>query len=202
MPQEVTNEIHLEVAAALYALHLQEIGDRIVSKSWKTSEAITEICKSSQIVSASIEICACFIHDLSRNLPIIEGDCLNELVYGPTVRYCSRELGDLVEQLQDARAFSIAVYSGDVIEAEMLHTIETRDLEYSEIPYMNVPEHASRIITNLAGETSSALSFVFTHQFIVDALIELDLAGASKHLQEALTPDLITYLRKTESNSG
>ena len=80
----------------------------------------------------------------------------------------------------------------------MLNAIETRELEYAALPYMDVPEHTSRIITNLAGETRSALSFVFIHQFIINALVELDLAGASRHFQEALTPDLIAYLRKTE----
>ncbi len=196
--QDVTDETHLEVAAGLYALRLQEIGDRIVSKSWKTSEAITEISKSSHIVSVSIEVCACFMHDLSRNLPVIEGDSLNELAYGPIVRYCSNQMGLFVELLQEKQAFGLAGYSGEAIEAEMLHAIETREIEYAGIPYMGVPEHASRIITNLPGETRSALSFVFTHQFIVDALIELDLAGVSQHLQEALTPDLIAYLSKTK----
>jgi len=90
------------------------------------------------------------------------------------------------------------MYSGDVIEAEALHVIETREAEYAALPYFDVPMHASRIIYKLPGETKSALSYAFIHQFIFDALIELDIAGASKHFQEVLTPDLITYLRKTE----
>jgi hypothetical protein len=195
----VNDEIHLELAAKLYAVYLQEIGDKIVFGSWKTSEAIMRVSKSNHIVSVSIEVCAFLLHLFSRNLPIVEGDRLNEFVYSPSVKYCSQELGCLVEQLQDWGAFNIAVFSCDAIEAEARLTIEKRDLEYSRLPYMGLAEHASRIITtDLADGERSDLTLSFTNLSITQALAALNFAWVSQHLQKSLTPYLCAYLSKIE----
>ena len=106
------NKTNLEFAAEVYALCLHEVGDTIVSLSFRTAEDITQIHGSNHVLSVAIELCAYFLHELSRRLPNVDGDYLNEFAYSPMVHYCSEQMGCLVEQMQDVGAISPRLFSG------------------------------------------------------------------------------------------
>ena len=206
----MSEEAHLELAVRVFGLYLQEVGDNIVSESFKASDLFVRTFSSNAFVSVSIEVCAFFLHHLSRMLPNTDGDYLNECVYGPLVGCCAQTLGKSIEKMQGSGAFGLTVpthdglegetttsiFSSEDVEAETRSTVEQRDAGYANSMPEETGRHASKIIADLLGEEKNAMCVALCGFELAKSLARLDFAFVSHHMQEILTPELIESVRR------